>query len=148
MHTTPSAISASAKISPPSITMNRANAIAGSAASTRAFSSERGRSRAARRRRTAGPPRVRRADALRRRPLSWRAPGVCGPPAIRPPSAAAEPAPAVGELGQRLLQRGAREVRPQLVAEDELGVGRLPQQVIGQAPLAARADDQVGVVHL
>ena len=46
------------------------------------------------------------------------------------------------------LERVAVEVRPQLVAEDELGVRRLPQEVVAQALLAARADDEVRVVHL
>src|SRR5438270_10699036 len=62
--------------------------------------------------------------------------------------AATEPPPALPELGERGLEGLAREVGPQLVAEDELGVGRLPEQVVGQALLAAGADDEVGVVHL
>src|SRR5215207_3526455 len=49
--------------------------------------------------------------------------------------------------------RGSRrgravEVRPQLLAEDELGVGRLPHEVVAETLLAARADDEVRVVHL
>src|SRR6187200_3062183 len=64
------------------------------------------------------------------------------------PLPAPEPAPARLVLGQRGLEGLAGEVRPELVAEDELGVGRLPQQVVARAPLAARADDEVGVVHL
>src|SRR4029077_14587300 len=63
-------------------------------------------------------------------------------------AARAEAPPALGELDERLLQRLAREVRPQLVAKHELRVGRLPQQVVGEPLLAARADDQVGIVHL
>ena len=51
-------------------------------------------------------------------------------------------------LVQRRLERLAREVRPQLVGEDELRVGALPQQVVAQPLLAARADDEVRVVHL
>src|SRR3954468_12169546 len=51
-------------------------------------------------------------------------------------------------LLQRRLEGLAAEVGPQLVAEHQLGVGGLPQQVVGQAALAARADDEVGVVHL
>src|SRR3954449_7175065 len=62
--------------------------------------------------------------------------------------AATEPPLARAILLQRGLERLAGEVGPQLVAEDQLGVGRLPEQVVGQAALAARADDQVGVVHL
>ena len=41
-----------------------------------------------------------------------------------------------------------REVGPELVAEDELRVGALPEQVVGDPLLAAGADQQVGVVHL
>src|SRR3954454_1680029 len=62
--------------------------------------------------------------------------------------AATEPPPALAVLGQGRLEGLAREVGPQLVAEDELGVGRLPEQVVRQPPLAAGADDDVGVMHL
>src|ERR1700691_4805698 len=61
---------------------------------------------------------------------------------------AAIAAPAAGILGERLLEGRAGEDGPELVAEDELGVGRLPQEVVGEPLLAAGADDQVGVVHL
>src|SRR5271165_81908 len=154
MHTPPSTTSPSVNTSPPSITRNSATAIAGIATRMRAPSSERGwRSERARRARLEG----RRADA--RGPPSgggalgriraWRAPpGVWGPLAISAESPTAEPAATVGELRQRLLERGACEVGPQLVAEDELGVGRLPKQVVREAALTAGADDQVGVVHL
>src|ERR1019366_1384575 len=150
MQAPPSTIIPIAKIGPPSITRNSATAIAGIATSTRALSSERGLRAAARR------------DARRgragRRPggaaagwgrLGRRAPpGVCGPLAISGPPSPAESAPALGVLGEGLLERLAREVRPQLLAEDQLGVGRLPQQVVGEPSLAAGADDQVGIVHL
>ena len=49
---------------------------------------------------------------------------------------------------RRLLERLAGEVRPQLVAKHQLGVGALPEQVVRDALLAARADDQVRVVHV
>src|SRR4051812_33862447 len=62
--------------------------------------------------------------------------------------AATEPPLAPAVLRQRGLEGLAREVRPQLVAEDELAVRRLPEQVIGQPPLAAGADHEFGVVHL
>src|SRR5690348_1882585 len=75
-----------------------------------------------------------------------------------PPTRAAPPAPrsrAAPEaalprlvLAQAGLQRGAVEIRPELVAEDELGVGALPEQVVGEALLAAGADQEIGVVHL
>src|SRR2546423_12792700 len=62
--------------------------------------------------------------------------------------AATEPPLARPVLRQRGLKGLAREVRPQLVAEDELAVRRLPEQVVGQPPLATGADHEVGVVHL
>src|SRR3954447_9680790 len=62
--------------------------------------------------------------------------------------AATEPPLARRVLGQRGLEGLAGEVRPQLVGEDQLGVGGLPHQVVGEPPLAAGADDEVGVVHL
>src|ERR1035441_5540800 len=55
---------------------------------------------------------------------------------------------AVIELQERLLKGLAVELRPQLVAEHELGVRRLPQQEVGQSVLAAGADYHLGVVHL
>src|SRR3712207_8776262 len=42
----------------------------------------------------------------------------------------------------------APEARPQLVREDELGVGALPEEEVRQPPLAARAYQQVGVGDL
>src|ERR1700722_14073296 len=151
----PSANRPSAKITPPSTTRKIAKAIAGTAAIRRAPRSEPPSPPSPRRprrgrRRTSGP---RTRSGLRVRPPTVRPAGVCAPDeerplAIRARSSRAEAPAAAGELGKRLLERLAREVRPQLVAEDELGVRRLPQQVVRQALLAARADDQVGVVHL
>ena len=40
------------------------------------------------------------------------------------------------------------EVRPQLLAEDELRVGALPEQEVRDPLLAAGADQEVGLVHL
>src|SRR4051794_23104013 len=54
----------------------------------------------------------------------------------------AEAAPPAGEVGERLRQVGAPEVRPQRVREDPLGVGDLPQHEVRHAPLAGRADDR------
>src|SRR6266480_2240021 len=48
------------------------------------------------------------------------------------------------ELLQRLRERLAREVRPELVAEDELRVGDLPQEVVRDALLAAGSNQEVG----
>src|ERR1019366_484618 len=75
---------------------------------------------------------------------------VAGPRAggERTPSAASEAAPARGVLAQRALEHLAGEVRPELVAEHQLRVGALPQQVVGDPLLAAGADDQVRVVHV
>src|SRR5438552_18823344 len=106
-HTHPKTNSPRAKSEPPTMTRNRARAIAGRAASTRAPRSE----------------------------GFWRAwPRAAAPrarAAISGPSPPAESAAALRELGERLLERLAREVGPQLVPEHELGVGRLPQQVAG-----------------
>ena len=117
----PSANTPSAKIRPPSITMNSANAIAGSAASTRAARSER----------PGGGRRALRRPAASSRLIARRRSVAAG-----------------AELREGLLEHLAGEVGPELLAEDKLGVGGLPEQVVGEAPLAARADDQVGVVHL
>src|SRR5947207_13810260 len=62
--------------------------------------------------------------------------------------AATEPPLARAVLRQCGLEGLASEVGPQLVAEDQLAVGGLPEQVVRHPPLAARADHQVGVVHL
>src|SRR5215213_4594907 len=61
---------------------------------------------------------------------------------------APEAAPPLRVLVERRLERLAREVRPELVAEDELRVRELPQQVVRDAQLAARADQEVGIVHV
>src|SRR6202020_1552637 len=134
----PSTNSPSAKITPPSITRNSATAIAGPATSSRAPRSE---VRSLRPRSPLAP-----SEPRGRRPRGGRR--VCAPPAISCDSSRTEAPAAAGELGERLFERIAREVRPELVAEDELCVGRLPQQVVRQALLSARADDQVRVVHL
>src|SRR5271163_3376341 len=160
MHAAPSTSIPSVNTSPPSITRNSATAMAGTAASTRAPRSEPDASRLRRRRRRRPRPArwasrasaARRADA-RSRAGSLAPAGVCGPIcewslAISRPSSPTEPAAALGVLRQRLLERLATEVGPQLLAEHQLGVSRLPQQVVGQPPLAAGTDDQVGVVHL
>src|SRR5581483_931157 len=70
------------------------------------------------------------------------------PDASPVPSAPPEPAPAGGKLFEALLERASREIGPQLVAKHELGVGALPEQVVGDPLLAAGSDDQVGVVHV
>ena len=103
------------------------------------------RGRAARRpRRTTRRPRPRsrsRTPARARRRRS----ATRGPAAHqRPPNRRRR----CGVLRQRGLERRAVEVRPQLVDEDQLGVRRLPHEVVAEPPLAARADDEVRVVHL
>ena len=60
----------------------------------------------------------------------------------------AEPSLAAGVGVQRGLELGAAEVGPERGRELELRVGRLPQQEVRHAHLAARADDQVGVGHV
>src|SRR5205823_10302671 len=59
-----------------------------------------------------------------------------------------EPALARLELVQRLPERLAAEVGPQLLAEYQLGVRALPQQVVGDPQLAAGADQEIRVVHV
>ena len=58
---------------------------------------------------------------------------------------ATEAAMAAGELEQGGVERVRTEVRPERVAGVELGVGRLPDQEVGEALLAAGPDDQVRV---
>ncbi len=59
---------------------------------------------------------------------------------------AAEAALAAMEIGDRGAQIVGAEVGPQRVDEAELGVGRLPQQEIGQPLFAAGADEEIDVV--
>src|SRR3954447_19920500 len=67
---------------------------------------------------------------------------------IPPPSAPPEPTPALLEGLERLLEGSAVEVRPELVAEHELGVRALPEQEVRDPLFAAGADQKVRVVHL
>src|SRR5712672_3441585 len=48
-------------------------------------------------------------------------------------------------IGNRLLEIGAPETRPQRLSEDEFGISALPQQEIADALLAAGADQEVGI---
>src|SRR5262249_20859982 len=50
-----------------------------------------------------------------------------------------------GEEGQRLLEVGGREVRPQALGEIELGVRQLPEKKIADAVLATGTDVEGGV---
>src|SRR6185312_10002804 len=63
-------------------------------------------------------------------------------------SAASEAAPARRELVQGGLERLPGEIGPQLVTEHELRVRALPQQVVGDAQLAAGADHEIWVMHV
>jgi hypothetical protein len=71
--------------------------------------------------------------------------------AAQPPAArgrrldAAEAAVALRIGGQRGVDLGGAEVGPQAVGEEQLRVGRLPEQEVADAHLAAGADEQVGV---
>src|SRR5580658_1070570 len=56
-----------------------------------------------------------------------------------------ETALAPGKEGVRLLQIAHCEVRPQLRAEVQLGVGQIPQQEVTEPLLGAGADQQVGL---
>src|SRR3989304_145973 len=44
---------------------------------------------------------------------------------------------------ERGFERGGVEIRPQRIGEMQLGIGKLPEQKIAHAPLAAGADEQV-----
>ena len=63
-------------------------------------------------------------------------------------SPAAEAAAAARVLVERVLEVARAEVGPELVDEDELGVGELPEQEVRDAQLAGGADEQVGVGQL
>src|SRR3954470_14556287 len=66
-----------------------------------------------------------------------------------PPTSAPPEAPDARLVcAQRLLEVGAREVRPQDLGEVQLAVGRLPHQEVRDPLLAARPDHQVGIMHL
>src|SRR6185436_18702258 len=77
-----------------------------------------------------------------RTPRSRQRPGRAGRASAR---AGSEAALAAGIFAQRLLELRLAEIRPHHVEEDELRIGALPQQEIGQPLLAGGADDQVGV---
>src|SRR5262245_20821771 len=59
------------------------------------------------------------------------------------PADAAKPAVASCEFGERRQQVCTIEIGPQLVDEDEFGIGGLPKQEIRQAALAAGADHEI-----
>ena len=58
---------------------------------------------------------------------------------------AAEAPLAALEIGDGRAQIVGAEIGPQRIDEAQLGVGRLPQQEVGQPLLAAGADDKVDV---
>ena len=101
--------------------------------------------------------RAARARAPRRRaakdcasPASWwlrRSARDRDPPSsgAGPRGKTAEPAFAAAIFGDRAFERGAVEVRPVGRHENELAIGRLPQQEIRQPLLAAGADDEIGI---
>src|ERR1700675_2286412 len=118
MQTAPSTSTPSVKINPPSITRNSATAIAGIAVIARALRSERCLDAAERR--PARAPARRLRSSLSRIGRERRVPGGrCAPPAISPRSPPTEATPTLGILRERLLERCAGEVRPQLIAEDQ-----------------------------
>src|SRR6056297_124507 len=51
---------------------------------------------------------------------------------------------ALPEVVQRRIQVGDGEVRPERIAEMEFGIGKVPQQVIGEPVFSAGPDEQVG----
>src|SRR5919108_5564539 len=58
---------------------------------------------------------------------------------------AAEPALAPRVRGDGLVQGFGAEVGPERIGEVELGVRELPEEEVGDALLAARADEEVGL---
>src|SRR5438270_1051132 len=70
---------------------------------------------------------------------------IQGPVSARGAAKAAIPAL---ELAHGVVQVLAREVGPQRVGEEELAVGQLPEQEVGDPVLPRGADDEVGVGHL
>ena len=56
---------------------------------------------------------------------------------------AAKAAVAPGKVDERVDEAGGREVRPVDIGEVELRIGRLPEQEVREALVAARADDEV-----
>ena len=62
-----------------------------------------------------------------------------------PVRSAAEATMAAGELEERGVEGVRSEVGPERLGEVELGVGRLPDQEVRQALLAAGPDDEVRV---
>src|SRR6187431_705849 len=62
-----------------------------------------------------------------------------------PARLASEPTLASGELEECRVERGGPEIGPQVVAEVELSVGRLPDQEIGEALFATGPDHEVGI---
>ena len=61
---------------------------------------------------------------------------------------AAEAALAALVVGDGFEQMDAAKVGPEAVGDEDLGVGDLPEQEVGDALLAAGADDEVGVGHV
>src|SRR5689334_24756723 len=52
------------------------------------------------------------------------------------------------ERCQRRFQLRNVEIRPQRVAEEDLGVGEVPQQEVADPMVAAGADEEVGIGHV
>src|SRR6187399_2847593 len=57
----------------------------------------------------------------------------------------AETAFAAAECGDRIIEMRDRKIRPQHLADIQLGVCKIPQQEIADAMIAAGADEQIGV---
>src|SRR5262245_46270467 len=58
-----------------------------------------------------------------------------------------EAAIALLKVGDRPVEIGGAEIRPQDRRDPQLGVGNLPQQEVRDAHLAAGADQEIGVRH-
>src|SRR5918992_4869645 len=70
------------------------------------------------------------------------------PPARETASSAAEAAAAARVLDERLPQVAFAEVGPERVDEDELRIGELPEEEVGNAQLAGRANEEIRLGHL
>ena len=106
--------------------------------------------------RAARPPRANATSANSHQPPRYTAPSTTGSSASgdrRSRDQTACSSAAESSTPRRVLRQGRAqvalvEVGPELVDEDELRVGELPEQEVRDAQLAARADQQIGIGQL
>src|SRR3954469_16356105 len=97
-------------------------------------------------RRTSGRPTI--VTSTREIRGGTTAPAGAGAALLVAALAAAEAAPAAGVVVESRAKLVLAEVRPERVDEDELGVGELPQEEIGDPQLTGGANQEVWVGHL